>query len=89
MPGGCASGNCGSPTTSSTMPMYGGMPFNPGDGWTIQSTTSQPIGNEPYPVPASPATPVKPRATSSQGWSTPSNEPAPASVPPPVSFNRR
>jgi hypothetical protein len=83
---GCASGNCGSSTT----PMYGGMPFNPGDGWTVQSMTSHPVGNEPYPVPATSApTPVNPSTTSSQGWSTPSNTPAAAPVPPPVSFNRK
>ena len=95
--GGCASGNCGNGNgpgngtgMSSNAPVYGGMPFNPGDGWTVQSTTSHPVGNEPFPVPANTVpTPVTPPATSSQGWTTPSSVPNPAPVPPPVSFNRR
>ncbi len=94
---GCASGNCGTsmptgmPTgMSSGTPMYSNMPFNPGDGWTVQSTTSQPVGNEPYPAPATTVpTPVNPPTTSSQGWTQPSSVPNPAPVPPPVSFNRR
>ncbi|MBI3861695.1 MAG: hypothetical protein HY290_07350 [Planctomycetia bacterium] len=82
---GCAGGNC-----SSTTPTYSGMPFNPGDGWTIQSTTLQPIGNEPFPAPAAAnPTPVNPPTTSSQGWTTPSSVPNPAPVPPPVSYNRK
>lgn len=84
--GGCSSGNCG--TTS--MPMtYGGMPFNPGDGWTLQSTTSRPVG-EPVPAPSASSSPLVPiPATTSQGgWSAPSTAPVPAPVPPPVSYNR-
>jgi hypothetical protein len=71
------------------MPMtYGGMPFNPGDGWTIQSTTSHPVG-EPTPAPgASPAPLVPIPATTSQGWTSPSITPSPAPVPPPVGYNR-
>lgn len=84
MSGGCASGNCATGT-----PTYGGMPFNPADGWTIQSTTSHPIGNEPVPAPSSGTpTPVNPPTSSSQGWTTPSSVPA-APVPPPVSYNRK
>jgi len=86
-PGGCSNGNGG--TTS--MPMtYGGMPFNPGDGWTLQSTTSRPVGGEPVPAPSAPTAPLVPiPATTSQGgWSAPSIVPVPAPVPPPVSYNR-
>jgi hypothetical protein len=90
MGGGCASGNCGS-MTSSGMPMYSGtngMPFPPGEGWTIQSSTSHPIGNEPVQAPGSAATPITPPPSNSQGWTNPSSVPVPAPVPPPVSYNR-
>ena len=89
--GGCASGNCGSTTMSNGMPMYSGnsgMPFPPGEGWTIQSTTSHPIGNEPVQAPGSTPTPITPSSSASQGWSNPSSVPTPAPVPPPVSYNR-
>ncbi len=91
MGGGCASGNCGSTTMSNGTPMYSGngnMPFPPGEGWTIQSTTSHPIGNEPHAVPASTPTPITPPSSASQGWSNPSSAPNPAPVPPPLSYNR-
>jgi hypothetical protein len=88
MSGGCASGNCGSST-----PTYGGMPFDPADGWTIQSTTTHPVGNEPVPAPAaSGGTPVTPANRAAQGWvpssGSTSSAPTPAPVPPPVSYNR-
>jgi len=82
MGGGCASGNCGS-----TQQAYGGMPFDPGSGWTIQSTTTHPVGNEPTMAPPStPATPISPPGAQSQGWG-PSSAPSPGPVPP-VSYNR-
>jgi hypothetical protein len=97
MGGGCASGNCGSTAMSSGVPsgvpMYSGtngMPFPPGEGWTIQSTTSHPIGNEPHPAPGSNSTPITitPAPSNTQGWTNPSSVPVPAPVPPPVSYNR-
>jgi hypothetical protein len=93
-PGGCTGGNGGTSsmpmTYGGSMPMtYGGMPFNPGDGWTVQSTTSRPVGGEPIPAPGSTSTPLVPIPATSQGsWSAPSIAPVPAPVPPPVSFNR-
>lgn len=88
MNGGCASGNCGEvPQT------YGGLPFDPSEGWTVQSVTSHPVGNEPTPVPGSvptpatpaPSTPVPQRST---GW-TPSASSAPVPGPvPPTIINR-
>jgi hypothetical protein len=82
MGGGCAAGNCGSATMSS------GMPFPPGEGWTIQSTTSHPIGNEPHAAPGWSPTPITPATSNTQGWTNPSSVPVPAPVPPPVSYNR-
>jgi len=82
MQGGCATGNCGQTQT------YSGTPFDPSAGWTIQSTTSHPVGNEPVMAPASsPATPITPGPGQSQGWG-PSSAPSPGPVPPPVSYNR-
>jgi hypothetical protein len=102
MGGGCASGNCGPTSMSTGMPMYsgngfngtgysatGGMPFPPGEGWTLQSTTSRPIGNEPVAAPGSTPTPITPIPATSHGWTNPSSSaPNPAPVPPPVSYNR-
>ena len=88
---GCASGNCGSTSMSGGTPMSSGnngMPFPPGDGWTIQSTTSHPIGNEPFQAPGSNPTPITPSPSNAQGWTNPSSVPVPAPVPPPVSYNR-
>jgi hypothetical protein len=93
--GGCT--NCGPNQTVSGIPQnYAGTPFDPSAGWTIQSTTSTPVGNEPVMAPPSsssgvtPITPVQPRAQG-QGWA-PSVNPAPVPssgpVPPPVSYNR-
>ena len=81
MNGGCASGNCGSAQT------YGAMPFDASSGWTIQSTTSHPVGSEPVPAPPSGATPITPAARQTQGW-MPSSAPSPGPVPPPVGMNR-
>jgi hypothetical protein len=83
MQGGCATGNCGQ------MQTYSGTPFDPSAGWTIQSTTSHPVGNnEPVMAPASsPATPITPSQGQSHGWA-PSSAPSPGPVPPPVSYNR-
>ncbi len=86
MGGGCASGNCGSSTQN-----YGGLPFNPADGWTIQSTTTRPVGNEPVMAPGSTVTPIAPSERAAQGWvpsAGSSSAPVPAPVPPPVSYNR-
>ncbi len=72
----------------------GGMPFDPGSGWTIQSTTTTPAGNEPVQAPPSssvPSTPISPPASRAQGWAptiSPAPTPAPGLVPPPVSYNR-
>jgi hypothetical protein len=97
MGGGCAAcGTAGnSMPMSSGMPqqMYGGMPFDPGQGWTIQSTTSTPAGNEPVMAPPStPNTPITPAPARTHGWApatvTPSSAPSPGPVPPPVSYNR-
>ena len=99
MGGGCASGNCGNNTQVTNSPMqqgqmYGGMPFDANSGWTIQSTTSRPVGNEPIMAPPSSATPINPAPARSQGWvpasapsSVPSSAPSPGPVPP-VSYNR-
>jgi hypothetical protein len=67
---------------------YNGTPFPPGEGWTLQSTTSHPIGNEPVPAPGSTPTPITPIPSRAQGWTNPSSAPVPAPVPPPVSYNR-
>ena len=99
--GGCA--NCGPNQSMGGMAQnfggmpqnYTGTPFDPNAGWTIQSTTSTPVGNEPVMAPPSsqgvtPITPVQPRAQG-QGWAPSVNpSPAPASgpVPPPVSYSR-
>ena len=87
---GCASGNCGTSMSGGTPMSSGnsGMPFPPGEGWTIQSTTSHPIGNEPYQAPGSSPTPITPSHSNSQGWTSPASVPVPAPVPPPVSYNR-
>lgn len=82
MNGGCASGNCGSTQT------YGGLPFDPSEGWTVQSVTSHPVGNEPTPAPASVPTPAAPVPQKSTGW-TPSASSAPSPGPtPPTIMNR-
>ena len=88
MQGGCATGNCGTTQT------YSGTPFDPSAGWTIQSITSHPVGNEPVmapgatPItPSAPATPITPAPAQSQGW-VPSSAPSPGPVPPPLSSNR-
>jgi hypothetical protein len=90
---GCAT--CGTAQAfGGAMPTYGGMPFDPGSGWTIQSTTSTPVGNEPVQAPPSsstPSTPVTPPAARAQGWAptiNPTPTPAPGLVPPPTSYNR-
>lgn len=88
MGGSCASGDCGSTSMSGSMPMYSGTPFPPGEGWTIQSTSSHPVGNEPFPAPGSSPTPITPTPARAQGWTNPSSAPNPAPVPPPVSYNR-
>ena len=91
--GGCAA--CGTTQSFGGTPlMYGGMPFDPGSGWTIQSTTSTPVGNEPVLAPPSSqaATPITPAAPKiqGQGWApSPSSAPSPGPVPPPVSYNRQ
>jgi len=84
MNGGCASGNCESAQT------YGGLPFDPSEGWTVQSVTSHPVGNEPTPAPASTpssaptgaSVPVPQRST---GWNpSASSAPLPGPVPPTI-----
>lgn len=95
MGGGCASGNCGhSQVTNNSGQMYGGMPFDANSGWTIQSTTSRPVGNEPIMAPPSSATPITPAPSRSQGWvpasspsAVPSSAPSPGPVPS-VSYGR-
>jgi hypothetical protein len=97
MGGGCASGNCGmsqTQTPGSSGQMYGGMPFDANSGWTVQSTTSHPVGNEPILAPPSSGTPITPAPARSQGWvpasspsSNPSSAPSPGPVPP-VSYSR-
>lgn len=84
MSGGCASGNCGAQTYEGTPQTFGSLPFDSNSGWTIQSTTTRPVGSEPVQAPPSSGTPtpVYPPAQSS----SPSNSSAP--VPPPVSYNR-
>lgn len=86
-PGGCASGNCGAQQTFGGQQTYNGTPFDPNAGWTIQSTTSHPVGNEPVLAPpSSPGAPTTPTPGRAQGW-VPSSAPAPGPVPP-VSYNR-
>ena len=75
--GGCASGNCGTTQT------YGSTPFDPGSGWTIQSTTTTPMNGEPVPAPAASGGIMPTPATGS----IPNSAPAP--VPPPVSSSHQ
>ena len=91
MNGGCA--NCGTNQAfGGTAQNYGGMPFDPGAGWTVQSMTTSPAGNEPVLAPPStPATPVTPGPARAQGWAptvNPAPTPAQGLVPPPMSYNR-
>ncbi|MGE5192331.1 MAG: hypothetical protein ACM3U2_07485 [Deltaproteobacteria bacterium] len=91
--GGCAT--CGTAQAfGGTVQNYGAMPFDPGSGWTIQSMTSTPVGNEPVMAPPSsstPGTPITPAPARTQGWAptiNPSSTPSQGTVPPPVSYNR-